>query len=394
MRADAHVGYVLEPPYPTFFVSEVEAVRATGLRVTVLNSFRPFDQRDEAADRIRDGSHYFPDRYRGVARETLAWAIRSPGAWGRIIAFLARNRLPVRLLALCAHYASVVEREGIEHLHAGYGTTPATVAMLTSWLCGRPYSFTLHAYDLFLPNPLLVQKAEGARFVTTISEFNLAYLRTAYPGKYHDRVRVVRLGVDLGTFSLREARQPGLVPVCVSVARLTPFKGHDVLLAALARLRAQGLQLELILVGDGELRSALQQTADSLGIADAVTFAGHLTPSEVRTHLARADVFVLSAVVTAEGRRDGIPVALMEAMATGVPVVSCRVAGIPELVLDEVTGLLADPGDVEGLATRLARAATDHALRLRLIAAARTHVEAHFDLRRSATRMKELFETT
>lgn len=389
-----HVAYVLEPPYPTFFVSEVEAVRASGLSVSVLNSFRPLHQPDEAAERLGCTSFYFPDRYQGVAREVAVWAARRPKAWARLVSFLARHRLPVRLLALSAHYAALVERHGIDHLHAGYGTTPATIAMLASWLCDRPYSFTLHAYDLFLRNPLLVEKAEGARFITTISDFNRRHLEAAYPGRYHDRVKVVRLGVDLGLFPMREPQRAASPAVCVSVARLTAFKGHDVLIKAFALARAQGLQMDLVFVGDGELKETLHSQATELGIEGHVTFAGHLQPPDVRACLAGADLFALAAVVTPDGQRDGIPVALMEAMASGVPVVSSRVAGIPELVMNEETGLLAEPGDVEGLASRLCRLTKDEALRQRLGCAARKHVESYFDLRKSAARMKELFEAS
>jgi colanic acid/amylovoran biosynthesis glycosyltransferase len=385
------VAYVLEPPYPTFFVAEVEAVRRTGADVVVFNSFRPFTQTYEAAERLRAESFYFAAGYSGVLGDNAGAALRRPAAYAWAAAFALRHGLGPRLVALTAHYARLVKEQGITHLHAGYGTTPATVALLTSRLSGVPYSFTLHAYDIFLPNPLLPQKAQHARFFTTISQFNREFIKTAHPTVDRSRLEVVRLGVDLRVWTPRAAEPSHAVPVCVSVANLVPFKGHDVLLRAAARLKDAGTRLHCVLIGDGALRGSLEALAHSLGISDRVTFAGRLDSAQVREHLLRADVCALPAVVDAEGNRDGIPVALMEAMASGVPVVSSRVAGIPELVVDGVTGLLTPSGDDAALAAALRSLVTSATLRQSLTQAARAHVEAEFDISRTARRMVQLF---
>lgn len=385
------VAYVLEPPYPTFFVAEVEAVRRAGAEVAVFNSFRPFPQSYEAAERLRQESFYFPSGYRGVLGDNARGALRRPAAYLWAVGFALRHGLDLRLVTLAAHYARLVKEQGIQHLHAGYGTTPATVALLTSRLAGRPYSFTLHAYDIFLPNPLLPQKARGARFFTTISHFNREFIGTAHPAVDRSRLEVVHLGVDLQVWTPRAGEPRNAVPVCLSVANLVPFKGHDVLLRAAALLQKAGTPLRLVLIGDGPLRRDLEALAGTLGLSSQVTFAGRLGSEQVRVHLECADVFVLPAVVDAEGNRDGIPVALMEAMARGVPVVSTRVAGIPELVIDGQTGRLTAPGDPEALAAALSALLTSAPLRQSLISAARAHVEAEFDIARTARRMVDLF---
>jgi colanic acid/amylovoran biosynthesis glycosyltransferase len=390
MTVPPKVGYVLEPPYPTFFVEEVEAVRKAGAEVTVFNSFRPFPQSYEAAERMRAESHYFPPGYRGLLRATARSALARPLGYARALAFVARHRLG-RLVLLAASYAEVVRGKAIEHLHAGYGTTPATVAMLTSWLSGRPYSFTLHAYDLFQENPTLTFKANHARFVSTISQFNKEFIARTFPAIDLRRVQVVRLGVDLETWSMRPPASRSGPTQCLCVANLVPFKGHEVLLRAVAALHQRGTAVRCALVGDGPLRPDLEALAATLGIGAVVEFTGRLDPAAVRARLAAADVFILPGVVDQGGNRDGIPVALMEAMATGVPVVSSVVSGIPELVKDGETGWLCPPGDAPALADAIHDVARDAARAQARAQAARRWVEAEFDLRRTAREMIRLF---
>jgi colanic acid/amylovoran biosynthesis glycosyltransferase len=385
------VGYVLEPPYPTFWLAEIEAVRQAGAEVVVFNSFRPFPQAYPAAEATRQASHYFPARYSGVVGASAHRALFRPGAMARVIAFVLRHGLGMRLVALAAYYARVVQEQGIQHLHAGFGTTPATVAMLTAWLSGRPYSFTLHAYDVFLPNPLLPEKARGARFYTTISHFNREYIQAAYPEVDTSRLEVVHLGVDVDAWTPRPAEPTNAVPLCACVANLITCKGHHVLLEAAAILKQEGTPLHCLVIGDGEQRGRLEDLARTLGLADLVTFAGRLDSAAVRASLRRSDVFALPAVVAEQGNHDGLPVALMEAMACGVPVVSSQLSGIPELVIDGVTGLLTVPGDAAALARALRSLLVNAPLRQSLTRAARERVVAEFDIAKTAARMVQLF---
>ncbi len=175
------------------------------------------------------------------------------------------------------------------------------------------------------------------------------------------------------------------------VARLEEKKGQARLLDACAELVRRGVDVRCDLVGDGRDRSALADRIAALGLADRVVLHGPQPRARALALIAASSAVALPSVVTAAGRRDGIPVALMEAMALGKPVVATAISGIPELVVHEHTGLLVDPSDANALADALWRLAGDPALRRRLGAEGRLRVEAEFDIDRSADRLCELF---
>jgi glycosyltransferase involved in cell wall biosynthesis len=189
---------------------------------------------------------------------------------------------------------------------------------------------------------------------------------------------VLRCGLDLGEHPYRDPAPPGTPPRAVCVARLIEKKGHDVLLAAAAHL--PGLRLDL--VGDGPRRSAIEAAAAKLAPAVDVGVHGPLSPAATRDLVRGADVLVLAAKVAGDGDRDGLPVALIEAAALGVPVVATAVSGIPELV-DVRTGHLAPPEDPQALAAgiraSLEAPQEDRRTRAR---AARARVEAEYDVNR------------
>jgi glycosyltransferase involved in cell wall biosynthesis len=193
-------------------------------------------------------------------------------------------------------------------------------------------------------------------------------------------MQVCRLGVDPAQFepsphSANTARNA--VTRLLSVGRLTPAKGQLLLVQACGRLHREGLAFTLTVVGDGPDRQRLTQAVADEQLAGVVTLTGALNQREVREQLALADGFVLPSLA------EGIPVVLMEAMASGVPCISCPVNGIPELIIDGRNGLLATPGDVDSLTAALRRLIEDPALRARLAVAAREQVATHYNLQRN-----------
>ena len=386
------VGYVTEC-YPTFIVNEVAALRKLGAHVTLLAAFRPVAEADPEKDALRRESRYFPPRYAGVVGANLRFLATRPLAYLGLAGELLLRRESLRLLVLAAYHAGVVLREGLEHLHATFGTRTTTLALATARLAGIDYSFSTHAYDVFNANPSLVWKTAGARFMRTIADFNRSYLLESYPGLDAAKIRVLHLGVD--TKALAPANGADATagpPRLLSVASLIRQKGHAPLLEALALLAARGLRLPCELIGEGPQRAALEEQARSLGLADSVAFLGNRPHAEVRQRLAAAQLFVLPCIdLRGQGEHvDGIPVALMEAMAMGLAVVSTRVSGIPELIEDGVSGLLVPERDAAALAEALARLAADAALRASLGRAARRRVEERFDLETNTARLAEL----
>lgn len=299
---------------------------------------------------------------------------------------------PADAAGAAALIAPLVSQRGITHLHAHFATRAATVACRVSAATGVPFSFTAHAHDIFhaeVDRAALARTIAAARFVVTVSEYNRRYLSALL--KTERRVgRVLRLynGVDLTRLKPTGSPSPDLI---VGVGRLIAKKGFADLVDAVGHLRAIGRAVRCIIVGEGEERAAIQRRIAATGLEDAVWLLGARSPEEVIRIIGSAAVFTLPCVVGADGDRDGMPTVLVEAMALGTPVVSTDVAGIPELVEHERTGLLAAERNPASLAQAIARMLDEGELRERLRLAALQRVHANFDLRTNVARLKHCF---
>jgi glycosyltransferase involved in cell wall biosynthesis len=277
---------------------------------------------------------------------------------------------------------------GVDHVHCHFANHPAVAGFVISRLTGIPFSFTAHGSDLHKERQMLPQKVEAAAFVCAVSRDNQRVIVEECGGRFADRVHVLHCGVDTTVFSPGTEADGGFEVLCVGT--LHEVKGQRHLVDAVGHLRRRGVDVGVLFVGDGPDRPMLEKRAADEGVADLVRFAGLLPRGEVAARLSRTSAVVAPSVPTREGKREGIPVVLMEAMAAGRPVVSSRLSGIPELVEDGVSGLLTAPGDALAIADALERLASDPSLRRRLGDAARAKVQAEFDVRRSAARLLEL----
>jgi glycosyltransferase involved in cell wall biosynthesis len=284
---------------------------------------------------------------------------------------------------------------GLTHVHAHFASTTADCAAVLAGTLGVPFSFTAHAYDIYstaprLRNETLAWKVAHARRVLAISDFGAEFLRALVPADARSRVRTVRVGIPLELFRPAPWPADGGPLRLLCVARWCEKKGLDTLLDACARLRERGVPFELRLFGDGPLRAALTAQWTRLALGGSVTLGGPIPQEEVARQMRDCHVFVLPCRRDRTGDMDGIPTVFMEAMATGRPVVSCAISGIPELVRNEETGLLAPPDDADGIAAALARLAADRALAQQLGARGRALVSEQHDQRRSAERMLDV----
>jgi colanic acid/amylovoran biosynthesis glycosyltransferase len=279
----------------------------------------------------------------------------------------------------------VVRALNPNHIHAHWATYPSTSAMLMAKRLGKPYSFTAHAHDIFLEDHLLLQKMRTAAFGITISEFNRQYLAKKISPLALQCMGVVHCGVVPDDFVFSsEARQQGLI---LAVGRLDEIKGFVHLIDACQLLLVRGVEFKCNIIGEGPLRVPLQQHIELTGLTEHVTLLGAQKQEMVRTYLSRASMFVLPSVVTATGDRDGIPVALMEAMAVGLPVVSTRVSGIPELIAHGQCGLLAEPKDAADLSQCIEQLLLNPKLARQFALQARTVIEKEFDIAIEATKL-------
>jgi glycosyltransferase involved in cell wall biosynthesis len=264
--------------------------------------------------------------------------------------------------------------------------------MVVSQLLGIPFSFTAHAWDIFKEQAMLPSKLLAADFTVTISKYNLQFLSQLCPTAA-DRIHVIRCGVNLARFSYRNEYPSASPPHILSVSRLTEKKGVVRIIEACVLLRDQGIDFACTIVGDGPQRAALQRLITARRLQNRVKLVGGLVQSELRELWQRAHVFVLPCTIASDGNRDGIPIALMEAMALGVPVISTTISGIPELIEDGVSGLLVPPDDVDALGQAIVRLLSEPKLATRLAREGRHCVEREYDVRQNTTKKALLFET-
>lgn len=340
-----------------------------------------------------------------ILRSNLAAALRRPGRYFGLLLRLAASSLtsPRFLLATLAffpksvHLARLLEEQGIRHVHAQFGSHPATAALVISTFSRASYSVTLHAHDLFVRGyrPFLETKLRQAAFVRVISSFNRGKIASLFPRVPLRKVHVVHVGIPTGEYAARDEEELEPEPPAtwlLSVAALRDYKGLPVLVDACARLRDDGFSFRADVVGDGPMRGQLERRIARAGLQGQVRLLGALPQNRVSALLRRRPIFVLPSVIVRGGWMEGIPVALMEAMAAGAPVIASRLSGIPELVEDGRTGLLVEPGDAEGLAAAISRLASDPALARRLGERGREKVGAEFELESCTRQLLELID--
>ena len=322
-----------------------------------------------------------PRRYLG----TLAYCLRHDnGSWGRQLRVLGH-------FLQGGYLAGEVEQRGLQHLHAHFARGAASVALVAARLTGITFSFTAHANDLFVAPAMLPEKLAAARFAIAISEYNRQFLWRLASGRAgRDKVFVVRCGIEMSRFA-PAAPPSSPVPVILGVGRLVEKKGFRYLIAACELLARRGYAFTCEIAGDGPEAAELQRMIDAAGLAERVRLAGPVFQEDLNRHLAAAQIFALPCVVAADGDMDGIPNSLMEAMAMELPVVSTTVTGIPELVVNEQTGLLVPPQDAAALAGALARLLDDPGLRACLGRTGRVKVVAEFEIDKNARMLQQIF---
>jgi glycosyltransferase involved in cell wall biosynthesis len=381
----------------TFILREIQALIERGVDVRILSLKKPGDGMVQPQAAALLHRVLYPA---GPLRSTVAICAAVLGHPVVTLGFLATmvSELWRRPLALAKSLAALFLALGRigdirafvpQLLHAPWATYPATVAWLLSRLLERPFSFTSRAHDIFIEDHMMARKLESAALAVTITEYNRRYMARWMPAPAAIPVHVIHSSLNLPELPyVRVGRQPGTL---LSVGRLVPMKGFDILFAALAQLRSHGVEVACTVIGEGPERARLEHLRHALGLDSVVALPGAMPQAEVIGHMSRSTLMVLPCVVAPNGQSDGIPNVLMESMATGLPVVSTRISGIPELVEDGVNGRLVAAGDVDGLAAVIAALLQDPATCDRFAEAGRRKVERDFDVRIEAGRLLEHF---
>jgi colanic acid/amylovoran biosynthesis glycosyltransferase len=394
------VGYVVKM-YPrfseTFILNEILQLEEQGTEVRIFSLKLPDDGKFHAElSRVRAPVTYLPstlvDQFKLAGAENRRLLKKRPLRYLKVLAHVVHQRKPIYALKRMMQAAKVVaeaERVGIRHLHAHFATSAARVAFYASMLSDLTFSFTAHAKDIYQEDKdeaHLREKLAAAELVVTVSEYNRRHLL-----KVHEGARVERVynGIDLEKF--RPADFKTTPPTILSIGRLVEKKGVLDLVEACKTLKKRGVPFRCVIVGKGELEPQIRSRVGSLGLEDVISLPGPCPQDEVRDLYRRSDVFVAPCVVARNGNRDGLPTTILEAMASGLPVVSTPVTGIPEAVVNGETGALVPERDPEALADALQDLLEDPKLREKLGIAGRRRAEDLFELRSNVSRLRQLF---
>lgn len=395
MMTNRKVGYVLKR-YPrfseTFIVNEILAHEAAGQPIEIF-ALRDVQEThfQDILGRVRAPVTRVPDRFSGpdaLWSLITATGARLPNGWRAMSQMRGMDGRDVA--QGCCIALACAERD-IGHLHAHFGTVSTSVARLAAALAGISYSFTAHAKDIYYdyeePQHLDL-KIRDASCVVTVSDYNVAYIRDRF-GAQAGKVRRIYNGLDLDRFGYAPPRD-GARDI-LAVGRLVEKKGFHILIEAIRLLRADGRDVSCRIVGHGEEHENLALQIEGADLSDTVRLVGPLSQADVMREMRSAALMACPCVVGADGNRDGLPTVLLEAMALGLPCVSTDVTGIPELVRDRKTGLIAAEGDPEALAASMAELLDDADLRHRLSREGRALIEQEFDVARNAAALREVF---
>ena len=399
------VGYVLKTwaqLSETFVLNEVMELERleVPLRIFSVDDAPPLEPSDSAGPGVAEvraqvtqvslGGHWT-----SAIKANLHMLRREPLRYGR--ALLQAIRHPhwssVRCFFEAACLADLLSEEPVAHLHAHSATSPALVTLFAHRLTGVPYTFAAHAQDICRTTPPKVLRAEveRAQAVVTCTHSDTRSLLDRVSPAFYGKLHCIHDGVDPSRFSfLRPHSANGEPPVVLSVAKADDKKGLQDLLVSADILRRRGCSFRLEIIAAGVVEKALESEVTSLGLADWVRWLDGQPHEEVCRAYQRASILTYSSAV-AHNDLDAIPDVLLEAMASGVAVVSTRVPGMSELIQSEHDGLLVEPNRPQMLADALERLLTQPELRQRLGLAARAKIEAGFSIGQRSRRLLELF---
>ena len=353
------VAYVINQ-YPsishTFVRREIEGLESTGAEIERFSArSMPYEELPDERDQ-REGERTFAllgHGVQGLLGAVARVAARHPERFLRAQVLAARvgrhsDRGVLRNFAYLAEACVLVEemeKRGVQHVHAHFGTNPAAIAMLAHELGGPSYSFTVHGPEEFDKPYMLAlrEKIARAAFVVGVSSFGRSQLYRHCDANAWDKVHVVRCGLDDSYVRTPPTEVPD-VPRFVSIGRLCEQKGQLLLVQAAALLQREGHDFELVLVGDGPMRNQIEALIAAEGLTSRVRITGWASGEDVRREIQAARVCVMASFA------EGLPVVIMEALGSGRPVISTAIAGVPELVRDGESGWLVPAGSAEDLA--------------------------------------------
>jgi colanic acid/amylovoran biosynthesis glycosyltransferase len=368
----------------TFCYREVAELDRQDIVPPIFSIRNPKDEPPQDWDtRIVERVHYLPGEKElleevGRARKKRnlsADIVAALDEWGRRTDFLR--------LYQAIHVGLRLRIMGINHVHAHFAGMAARTAFWINKFFSITFSFTAHANDIFSPRQFeigLDKLVDTARAIITETDYAARFLSERFSHRA-DRVHRIYNGLDLSEFGRTDFSSSP--PLIIAIGRLIPKKGFSDLIRTCAVLAERGKLFLCEIIGEGPLENALRRQIDELHLQNNVVLAGAMPQTQLRGRLAAANVFVLPSMIDPEGGMDNLPTVIMEAMATGLPVVSTTIGGIPEMVIENQTGFLVQPGDVAAMADAVAKVINDSSSAARLGHAGYERARALFSIEKN-----------
>ncbi len=406
MKTSQRIAY-LAPEIPalsaTFVYQEIMQLESLGLDILPVSIHRPASIAD--SDRLKKLAaktcYLYEQSFAKDLFSNLSLFFRNPCKYTSTLFMVLSDAEQVGLFShigkglifrffKAGTLARYLKKHNVSYIHANFAHIPTDIAMYAARMMGCKFSFTSHANDLFERGWLLKDKIARAAFSVTISDYNKRFL--IEQGADESKINVIHCGVDTKRFTKR-ADKPLSKPLLLgSLGRMVEKKGFDDLILACELLHKQGLDFRLQIAGDGPLQAEIEALIHARNLEDRIELIGPVAHSKVPEWLKTLDVFVLACKQDKNGDIDGIPVVLMEAMLSGVPVISTTVSGIPELIIDNQTGQLSPPESPNSIAEKIRKVITDKHATHQNTQNALKKVNEDFELSTNTARLRELLK--
>jgi glycosyltransferase involved in cell wall biosynthesis len=388
----------------TFIAEEIQKIQENNIHIKVYSLLTP---KDETIHPVSSSILPLVKNVPGIFHPKIWFAqiyylFNNPGLYFNLLITLLRQptkyllsyiqRLTIFLKSVWV--AKDLQSHKTQMIHTHFAWLSAAASWIVSRLLDIPFTVTTHAFDIYSErNDLLPLIADQAKCVVTISDHNKKAIIQMNSTVPEDKIRVIRCGIDLSFFSNANKNQiPSQAPLQItSVGSLIEKKGHEYLIRACANLKNQGIPFLCVIIGTGSQQTLLENLIHELDLNRDVLLAGKKSQDWVKNRLSESDIFVLACVKTGDNDQDGIPVAIMEAMAMGLPIISTAVSGIPELIIDEETGLIVEERDPESLSQAILRLSDDPRLRRTLSKNGYALVEQEYDIRQNVKKLRNIF---
>jgi glycosyltransferase involved in cell wall biosynthesis len=389
------LGFILKG-YPriseAFISNEILLLESLGFSIHIFSMRKPRERFcHESVKQIKADVDYLPETIVAflprLAYHNFMLAVKQPSTYLKGLKMALRRFSRTRKSATLKHLLQagylvhyLLPRKRFKHIHAHFAHSPTSVAMFTNTLSNVPFSFTAHAKDIYTSDKRqLREKISLAEFVVTCTDYNKRYLSKISNIKGSSIHRIYH-GIDTELFSPKRNNDGPLIPYTIlTVARLTPKKGLPTVYKAIRILKDKGFPVKHILIGDGDDRKEILSLIKRLELRDITQYLGTQPHNIVLDHYRKADLFVLGCEVAPNGDRDGIPNVILESMAMGVPVIATNISAIPEVLINNRTGLLVPPGSPEKMAQAIIELLTENDLRDNIIPKAKDMINKKFN---------------